>query len=193
VLNLAEPPSRPGIIVRGPRPRARRTFARDYAALGEEIELAARIEVRNDETLEDLRCSWRTPPELARAYGNEVGSLYYPALAVPLGPADEIVCPEAHVEHVREHQRYAPEGLNLLVIGYSGLDTEVQNLLAWGGRPLSSLKVVNGSFDDSFATVETLSRALKFSPTEDMAFNGGFTEFAQSEALGQFLRAIPTA
>jgi hypothetical protein len=141
-----------------------------------------------------MRAEWRDEP--ARGAISLIGpgryaQLYFPAIAVPLGPADEILCPPDHVEHVREVQRNAPEGLNILVIGYSGIDQEVLSLLAWGGRQVASLLVVNGNREGGWATVETFSRELGFAPTEEMVFPGGFTDFAQTDAMETFLRAIP--
>lgn len=167
------------------------TFAEYYARLGENIELDDEIELRPGASLDDLRVEWvSTDTELTRT-GIREGELYYPALAVPLGEADEMVCPDWHVEHVREHQRHAPGGLNLLVIGYSGVDSEVRKLLAWGERRLSSLLVVNGSLKQSLAAAEALTRDLKAPVFESMAFAGGFNDFAQSNALSDYLRGLP--
>jgi hypothetical protein len=66
--------------------------------------------------------------------------VYYPALSVPLGAEDEIVCPESHVTAARERLGSA-NGINLLVIGYSGLDKEVLRLLRESGAKVQSLLI----------------------------------------------------
>jgi hypothetical protein len=90
------------------------TFAEDFAALREGVErrTSDRIELREAEGLDGLRAEWSWNDQQF-SYGRaQEAQLYYPALAVPLGPADELVCPETHVEHVREHQRGAADGLS---------------------------------------------------------------------------------
>ena len=119
-----------------------------------------------------------------------VGELYFPALAAPLGEADEIVCPRDHVSHLAT-QLASMNALRLLVIGYSGIDREVLGLLRSAGKPVGSLMVVNGSFDASYETLKILSRELSFVLTADMAFNGGFNDFAQTDAMSSFLRGLP--
>lgn len=49
------------------------------------------------------------------------GDCYYPALALPLGKDDTIVCPPQHVDYLRTKLSESTE-LDLLVIGYSALD-----------------------------------------------------------------------
>ena len=100
------------------------------------------------------------------------------------------MCPEDHVEHVRELQRHAPGGLNLLVIGYSGVDEEVRKLLTLG-RPLSSLLVVNGSEDASRGAAAVIAHEFGTEATDEMIFPGGFSDFAQSDALAEYLRGLP--
>jgi len=169
------------------------TFAKYYAQRGEDFEVDREIELRPQESLTETRVHWSSagtggglisPP-------TELAALYYPALAVPLGAEDETVCPDDHVEHVRQHQQLAPGGLNVLVIGYSGVDNEVRKLLAWGGRPLASLLVVNGTRESSLAAADALTRELKCDMTEEMAFPGGFDEFVRSGELARWFRSLP--
>jgi hypothetical protein len=182
---------RPSILVSGAQ-RARRTFARDFAALGEEVDLDPDIELRSGD-LEEMRADWRRAPAtrpFGVGVGGEVGELYFPALAAPLGEADEIVCRDDHVTHLKQ-QLASVQGVNLLVIGYSGIDREVLELLRSAGKPVRSLRVVNGEFDASYATLNVLARELSFVPAVEMAFNGGFNDFAQTDAMSTFLRALP--
>jgi hypothetical protein len=66
----------------------------------------------------------------------------YPALSVPLGPDDEIVCPEEHQEFVRE--RLTEVGaVDLLVVGYSAFDQTMLDLIKESSESIRSLYVVN--------------------------------------------------
>jgi hypothetical protein len=56
-------------------------------------------------------------------------AVFYPALSVPLGPADEFVCPPSHRAAAQKRLAEA-ESLNVLVIGYSGNDRECLNYSA---------------------------------------------------------------
>jgi len=67
---------------------------------------------------------------------------YYPALSVPVGAADELVCPAEHVIALRE-QLHKAEPAHLLVIGYSGLDQEVLQLLRRDRTRIGSITVVD--------------------------------------------------
>jgi hypothetical protein len=173
--------------------RAPRTFAGDFAVLGEDIQTDPEIELRSGD-LEEMRAEWRVDDTASASFvgvgRRRLGDLYFPALAAPLGEADEIVCPRDHVSHVATQLATMP-ALNLLVIGYSGIDQEVLGLIKSAGKPVRSLKVVNGTFDASYATLNVLSSALSFVPAVEMAFNGGFNDFAQTDAMSSFLRGLP--
>ncbi len=65
-------------------------------------------------------------------------AVYYPALAMPLGPGDTLVCPSSHTRAANEALTRS-DGLNLLVIGYSGLDDEVLRLLSESGNSIRRL------------------------------------------------------
>ena len=69
-------------------------------------------------------------------------SVYYPALSVPLGPADELSCPPEHREFLRDRLTGSDE-LNLLVIGYSALDESVLKFLKDSTRPVGLVSIVS--------------------------------------------------
>jgi hypothetical protein len=72
----------------------------------------------------------------------------YPALSVPLGPEDEIVCPPEHQEFVRS--LLADVGaIDVLVVGYSAFDQTVLNLLADAAKEIRSLYVVNADLESA--------------------------------------------
>jgi hypothetical protein len=173
------------------------TYASEFANFGEDIELEDDVVFCDGDGLENFR---RVEIEIEHPrpqYGISIPrigekdfQLLYPALSVPLGAEDEIVCPESHVNCVTEHMSYAFDGLNILVIGYSGLDQEVLSLLASSGRPVRAIKVINGDYDLSMAAAQIFGGRLGFTVSEEMVFPGGFTDFAQSNAMAEFLRAL---
>jgi hypothetical protein len=84
----------------------------------------------------DLRPYWRTGAFLYR-YARTTPVTYagyYPAVSVPIGPDRELAnCPREHVGALQRRLKKMGGELNVLVIGYSGLDDEVMELLAAGG------------------------------------------------------------
>jgi hypothetical protein len=123
------------------------------------------------------------------ATGENRYTLYYPALALPLGADDELACPPPHVEHLRRRLQ-ATDGLNLLVVGYSGYDREVRNLIRESGNGIRSLLVANGDAEKSMLTVEILANELGFIPLSDMAFAGGFRDLLHDDTLARHLDTI---
>ena len=66
----------------------------------------------------------------------------YPALALPDGPKDLLVWPTRQREGLEGLLRKSPE-IQLLVLGYSGLDTEILGLIAGGRSKIRRMTVVN--------------------------------------------------
>jgi hypothetical protein len=125
-----------------------------------------------------------------RARGFPV-ALYYPALAVPLGPEDENLCPEEHLLELRDLMKRDFEGHNLLIIGYSGLDQEIMKMLAWSGRPFKNVMIVNGDTPRGTEALQRLKTTVGFSANARVdVFPGGFHAFAQSSALDDFIESI---
>jgi hypothetical protein len=149
-----------------------------FAAMGEALDLDRQIVLRK--TKEEI--------QLFRRSANNA---YYPALSVPLGSPDELVCPPEHVDHLRQRLT-AFNGLNILVVGYSGLDEEMLRLLAASGNTLRSLFVVNGSTAEADAASRRIAERL--APHENgrtpELFDGGFTKFA-ADRLHSYFAALP--
>lgn len=132
--------------------------------------------------------------------------LFYPALAVPLGPGDETLqCPDPHSSLLLGRLADMPK-INVLVIGYSGLDTVVAGLLARAGRPLGSLLVIEPDQDRAARAAQELAGALGAAATRDMVFDlgsdgflvagmrkGGFSEFVESGGLDHFVERLRSA
>jgi hypothetical protein len=118
-------------------------------------------------------------------------AVYYPALSVPVGEEDELVCPREHLGAAGQRLQQ-PDGLNLLVIGYSGLDREVLQLLGESGSPLRTLLVANGDERAGLEAAERIQRAFGGSGVRtDNVFGGGFTDLVRTGALSNFVDSVP--
>ncbi len=145
--------------------------------LGDDLALADEIEYIRAGGLETLRRAGQPP------------RIYYPALSVPLGPDDELNCPPDHVAFLIERLQ-ATDGLDILTIGYSGLDSAVLDLLRKSGNSLRSLLVVNHTTDHSFAAAENIAKALGSEASREMAGPSGFHEFSQGDELASYLSKL---
>ena len=116
-------------------------------------------------------------------------ALYYPALSVPVGSDDELICPKGHLEFL-EKKLSELESLNLLLIGYSGYDREVLKLLKVSGKKVNSILAVNGSEESGRKLIFTISQALSFIPTENMVYKGTFNDFVQTGELQSFISEL---
>ena len=163
----------------------RPTFARTFQALGADFELADEIVFRRSD-----QQGVDAVAEIERLrFDNGPPRLYYPALSVPVGADDELQCPGSHVAFLRERLS-ALGALNLLVIGYSGLDREVINLLAESGSELRSLSVVSKTEDGAASTAQVFMDALP-GTRDPSLFAGGFNDFASGPHLQACLDAMP--
>lgn len=108
------------------------------------------------------------------------GRVFYPALSVPVGAADELVCPPPHMEALRG-QLVDASPIHLLVIGYSGLDQEVVNVIRdTGDVNIRTLAVVDKGGGAQLA-LERILEALELQPTDlefSRAYDMGFYQFA---------------
>jgi hypothetical protein len=112
----------------------------------------------------------------------------YPAIAVPLGPADKLVCPASHVEAAKAALS-AMDGLNLLVIGYSGLDQEVLRLFSESGNSIRALLVVNGDEEMSRTTAKRIADAFGVSEVRaQWVYPDGFSHAVETGAIQRWMR-----
>ena len=118
--------------------------------------------------------------------GAATAAIYYPALAVPLGEEDELVCPSRHVDIARARLGRT-DGLNLLVIGYSGVDLEVLGLLKESGNSIRRMLVANGSPERAREAAEKIATALGANTLRDeWVTDLGFTELVAQGALSRW-------
>jgi hypothetical protein len=147
-----------------------------FDELGEELEqrLDPEIHLRGIADIQNFR------------YDRTIPRLYFPALSVPLGSEDELLCPPNHVDFVRQRLK-SSDGLNLLVIGYSGLDQEVLRLLRESKNSLRSLLVIN---QDTQGADQAHGRIMDefpdASPPGPGASNASFNTWAQSSELDAY-------
>jgi hypothetical protein len=120
----------------------------------------------------------------------DIPSLFFPALSVPLGTEDELVCPPTHVEVLR-HRLQSTDGLNLLVVGYSGVDQEVLKLLRESGNSIRSLFVVNHDGQSGELAARTIISQFEDREPTSTEFSGWeFNTWAQSTNLDEYFEQL---
>ena len=108
----------------------------------------------------------------------------FPALTVPVGSEDEIVCPEEH-ELAMGQRLSEAKRVDLLVIGYSGLDTAVIRKL-WPARgKVGSLSVVNAG------EREAIDVAMRLCPDLGLSVNDPTVRVAAEGFGGWVRRGMP--
>lgn len=82
--------------------------------------------------------------------------------------------------------------MNLLVIGYSGLDKEDLRLFTESGSQLKSLLVANGSEEMSARAAEKIAEAFgaRMLFKEESIFPAGFTELVEAGRHREFIQAV---
>jgi hypothetical protein len=119
--------------------------------------------------------------------------LYYPALSAPLGEEDELVCPENHLAYLRDITGHM-DLLVVLIIGSSGLDQGVLELMSWGGRDFRSLAVVSNSLDNAELTAERITRRVRVEQLvfgqRPALFGAGFSALVSDGSLDTYVAEI---
>jgi hypothetical protein len=110
---------------------------------------------------------------------------YFPALAVPAGPSEQVLCPDAHLQHL-EGKLHDSAEIDLLVIGYSGTDQQIVRLLNEAGKPIRSLVIVDRDLETSGKIADTLSSALQIPRVSD-GWPAGFESFVQAGGARRYI------
>jgi hypothetical protein len=125
-------------------------------------------------------------------------TLLFPRIAVPLGAEeDEILCPQGHLDALTEFLRKYP--VNMLVIGYSGLDHKVLEVIRDAGPTISSLTVVNKNPDDGSSnptadSAEAIGKTLGFPLDQiDRGNTRGFRQYVLGQTFRDLLAKIPSS
>lgn len=112
----------------------------------------------------------------------------FPALAVPTGGEYELVCPSEHASFLGETLENA-EGIDLLSIGYSGIDEQVATLITESGTPIRSLFVVDRNRENAVQVEQRLANALGLGFLPGV-YEEGFESFVAGSALRRYLRIV---
>jgi hypothetical protein len=144
-------------------------------------------------TLEELigrEIELRPADNVAQVRLDPDSHLYYPAVSIPLGAEDELVCPEPHVNFLRRKLQRS-DGLNLLVVGYSGLDREVLTLLRESGSPLKTLHVVSEARETAQLTGKRILEQFGLTSWAAPDYSpDGFGTWAQSGELDAYFERL---
>lgn len=157
-------------------------LAETFARIEGDIALEQDPVLRLQASIEGARAEGMAP-----SFG---GRLFYPALSAPLGPGDELVCPPTHVDWLKQRLQ-AHDGLNLLVIGYSGLDEEVLKILRDSENSLRSLWVVSHNENAAMRTAGAITHAIGMGGSQPQIFTEGFDSFAQGDSLNSVMGLLP--
>ena len=145
---------------------------------------------------------WEAPgPDPTQMRSSSRG-VFYPALALPLGPDDEPACPPTHsiaLQQTLNQQSYGSE-LHLLIIGYSCLDKTPLAFIGESGSRVASAVIVNGTEQAGRDALERLQQHLGgAAPWEHKdsdfveLFDGGFTAFASPAKLRSVVERVRSA
>jgi hypothetical protein len=118
------------------------------------------------------------------------GGAYYPALTVPVDGKYEINCPDSHVARAREFLAQCP---NYLIIGTSGRDDDLLDMLKAARPGGGQMRVVGRAHEHTVETYERFKLALNpHSQREADVFwdDRGFSEFIDSGKLTEFLQSL---
>jgi hypothetical protein len=129
-----------------------------------------------DASLEQIRSPEPTAPLLTR---------HYPALAVPEGPDDVLVMPADHQEFLSGQLHSASE-VDLLVIGYSGLDRAILDFISQAHRKVRHMTVVS---QNAATAGEVFARFTEagFSPVWHKLIDGDFASWSNDGGLDKLV------
>jgi hypothetical protein len=109
----------------------------------------------------------------------------YPALALPEGADDHLVLPPAHIDFINQTIGSQPE-IDLLVIGYSGLDVEPLKLLTLWECRVRRMTVVNRDHEVAARVMQRFKAAGVDALWPKVVF-GDFAEWADQGGLDQLI------
>lgn len=145
----------------------------DFIAPEAETSLVPKIKLRSG-SLSQMR---GLLPGASRRY-NKL-NLFFPALAAPVGRADELVCPRAHVAFLKKRLAET-QPMHLLIIGYSGIDREVVSLIRESGRGIKTLTIVDKDAEAARSVAERLAEEGVGSEDTKLA-DGGFNDWIHGQ------------
>lgn len=127
--------------------------------------------------------------EVRDKWGDQQGDepVYFPAMAIPVEGKYQAICPDAHVEEIKN--ALGRNQWKLLVVGFSAKDKDVLDMLSphWAG--VTRFMVVNGKPQYGEEAITGFRKAgLQRRAMSKDAFEGGFSRFvAEDGGLKSFL------
>ncbi|MCW3003376.1 MAG: hypothetical protein JWQ20_2674 [Conexibacter sp.] len=122
-------------------------------------------------------------------YDSDTEEFLYPAMSVPTGTRDELACPDAHVEFLRDLMQKQDQ-LDVLMLGYSALDEEVLTLFRDTGKALRSLCVVNADERTAAEAYGRVTNVLGHPFGIGEVDPRAFESFVGTDALDHYLSRI---
>lgn len=110
----------------------------------------------------------------------------YPAIALPEGPKDRLVLPDAHLDYFKRSLADARQ-VDLLVLGYSARDSEVLTLITDSGTQVRRMTVVNRDAEANLEVFATIARHGIEALWPDV-YDGSFVEWVDQGALRTWVR-----
>ncbi|MBO9531475.1 MAG: hypothetical protein J7513_00675, partial [Solirubrobacteraceae bacterium] len=117
---------------------------------------------------------------------NDADYAFYPALSAPLGAPDPLTCPASHIRFLEE-ELARQDRLDVLMLGYSGLDDEVLRIFRASGKPLGQIQAACGA--GSQEALNALVRAIRGDTLMGVPVASGetFSQFVTGTGLGTYL------
>lgn len=110
----------------------------------------------------------------------------YPALALPEGPDDRLVLPPKHRAFLERGLNIGTQQIDVLVIGYSGLDKQVLALLASARSQVRRLTVVSRDGNEARQVYDRFLEA-GVKPVWDNVIDGDFGSWADEGGLDRLV------
>jgi hypothetical protein len=117
------------------------------------------------------------------------GKFLYPCITPPIAGDKEFSCPPAHIEKAKAFLTLCRR---FLVIGFSGLDAHVLELLRENQQQMATLMIVSGNRNDGLEVFNRLLKANIKIPSQSYQdpstciFDGGFVQFMESDTCRSF-------
>jgi hypothetical protein len=119
-----------------------------------------------------------------RPPGDPVGTNRYPAIALPEGPKDELVVPTQHLDHLRRLLGLESE-IDVLVLGYSAIDTEILQLIKDGSAHIRRMTVVNANPESALSVYDKM-KAFGIEAVWPDVFDGSYESWIDTDGLRQW-------
>lgn len=113
-------------------------------------------------------------------------NLIYPALSIPVEGKYEYVCPKSHVSALKE---FLPSCPNYLIIGVSGKDDDLLDLLANHITQCERVTIVGGE-DVAEVDARFSTKVPQFDSVERKLYREGFNSFIVNREFDRFLSAL---